>query len=343
MFLHAISPDRAFNKVAHSLTLHTAMDPVARLLLGYVGGLRPCDEYKSLSAYAAKLGIKPGTYKRIKKEMVQFGYVHDHRAQGAKGRWYTEQWVSNVPLTDEQFAALRRGDASPGASPGASQGASPGASKPTVGGPTVRRLGGSTGTTKTNSKTSPTRPPQKTVRAEQPEASTPQIEKEPQFALAERILRELQSERSDLRMTFRNVRYLAGNIAERLKSGIPAWEIHHALSHDLPDGPILNAAGFVTTRLRRNVPDVAGLAAADAARAAAPAPSAVPPGAPAAPGRALVECDGPGTHAFRPVADETLCGSCRRAYPQLEAHLQQEQGGGGWAPAAPTSYPEPPF
>ncbi|MFD3512024.1 hypothetical protein [Streptomyces sp. NPDC058657] len=348
MFLHAIPPSRAFTKVPNALFLRTTLDIEARFLLAYLGGLKPAEQHAPLQVLATKLGMKGTVFKRVKKQLIQHGYVYDHRAQGAKGLWFTEQWVSTVPLTKGEFHALR------------SEQASPGVRYPTVGEPGGPSVGRSTGTSQTNSNnTSPTRPPQdpagmaETAGAAAPTArgaSTPQgasggADPEPHFALAERILRDLRTVRGDLVLSFRNIRYLAGTVAEQLQQGLPAWEIHHALTHALPGDPILNAAGFVTHRLRKNVPDPAGLAAsADGAggqSAVAPAPEP----APAPVRRAIVECRGPGRpgeHVFRPVAEETFCEPCRRAHPRLAAFAEQEHGG-HWAPLSSPSATEPPF
>ena len=384
MFLHVIPPVRAFTKVSNALLNRTELDPCARLLLAYVGGLPPTEERKPLSAYAEKLGLSHGTYKRIKKELVQYGYVHEYRAQNAQGLWYTDQWVSNVPLTKDEFTELRL-----------AQGAYPRVSKPTVGEPGGSRADGFTGRYKTNSKTYPTHPPQEPAAAarqkpavqaeaavaapavpevpaasavpevpavqEAPEApvapapavaadalaaeaNTPQADpdRETHFALAERILRDLRTVRDDLRLGFRNVRYLAGTIAEKLRQGIPAWEIHTALTHDLPSDRIHNAAGFVTHRLRKNLPEPGDLAAADAAWDAPPVGTPVAPPRP----KPIVECRGPGRpgeHYFRPVAEETFCGPCRREHPQLAA-LSEREHGGWWAPLPALGFVgEPPF
>jgi hypothetical protein len=175
----------------------------------------------------------------------------------------------------------------------------------------------------------------------------PEPDRETHFALAERMLRDLRTVRSDLRLAFRNVRYLAGTVADKLQQGVPAWEIHHALTHDLPSGPILNAAGFVTHRLRKNIPDPAALAAADKAWESPPEawdsePAAAPPPRP----KPIVECRGPGRpgeHLFRPVGEETFCTPCRREHPQLAA-LSETEHGGWWAPLpTPGFVGEPPF
>ncbi|MFJ2739514.1 hypothetical protein ACIO3O_07580 [Streptomyces sp. NPDC087440] len=326
MFLHAISPSRAFAKVAKSLFRRTELDPDTRLLLAYVGDLLPSADgtHLPLARHAEELGISPGAYKRIKKQLVQYGYVHDHRHQVGGGRWVTDQWVSNVPLSEEQFRALREGGTA---------GLSSDGHRPTVGRPSAPSVGGSTGTSQTNSKTYPTRPPSQQAA----EADTPETTPGPEFAVAERLLRELGMVRTDLRLTFRNVRYLAGVVAEKLRSGVPVWEVHQALTHGLPATPIHNAAGFVTSRLRRNVPDGPTLAASDALR------DATPPVAAANPYKALRTCDECCGLAFRPVGDETLCPACRRTYPQLEAALRQENPHQVWAPPAPAAYPEPAF
>ncbi|MFJ2744409.1 hypothetical protein ACIO3O_32685 [Streptomyces sp. NPDC087440] len=329
MFLHAISPTRAFTKVSNALLRRTELDAASRLLLAHVGGLPPADQYAPLSAHAEQLGLKPGTYKRVKKELVQYGYAHDYRTQGSDGRWYTEQWVSTVPLTDDEFTALRTGTAT----------AVPRETKPTAGRPSGPSVGRSTGTTQTNSKTSPTRPPQDTPQAAETVSSNNTSPED--FARAERILWALKTERKDLALTFRDVRYLANAVAARLQLGVPAWEIHNALTHGLPADPIRNAAGFVTHRLATQVPDAASLAAADAAREATARSRTT-----ALPARkAITECRGPGRpgpHVFRPVGDETFCDPCRHEHPQLAAFTEAEHGG-AWAPLTERAYPDPAF
>ncbi|MFJ6697269.1 hypothetical protein ACIQM4_14515 [Streptomyces sp. NPDC091272] len=328
MFLHAISPSRAFTKVSKALINDTRLDPAARLLLAHLSGLKPADELLPLSAYAAKLGIKCAAYKRIKKELVQYGYVHDHRQQGPGGRWFTDQWVSNVPLTEDQFTALRTDGR-----------------QPTVGQPSVRPVGRSTGTSKTDSKTSPTHPPQEPTAEAAAEAavSTPQgtEPEDSQFAVAERMLRQLGHTRKDLALSFRNARYLASAVAAQLRRGVPVWEVQHALTHALPDSPIRNSAGFVTHRLRDKVADPLG-PAHDATLAKLTADPLLDRARP----RPAVECQGPGrpyAHVFRPIGDETLCDGCRRDYPQIEECLVREDGG-EWAPIGTgASHNPPPF
>ncbi|MFJ4875297.1 hypothetical protein ACIP93_08790 [Streptomyces sp. NPDC088745] len=341
MFLHAISPSRSFTKVPNALFRRTELDAASRLLLAHIGGLPSAERYAPLSKHAEDLGLKPGTYKRVKKELLQHGYVHDYRAQGEDGRWYTDQWVSNVPLTKEEFTALRTGAAT----------AAPGGPEPTAGAPGDRSVGRSTGTAQTNSKTSPTRPPQDTREAPavaETAANTPQsggnTDRAPHFARAEQILWGLKTVRKDLSLTFRDVRYLAANIADRLHLGVPAWEIHSALTHGLPADPIRNAAGFVTHRLATQVPDAAALAAADAARQQQAAEAEAARAAVAS-RQGPRECGGPGRpgpHAFVPLGDETLCDPCRREYPML-AELVEEERGGAWAPLRARVHPDPAF
>ncbi|GHH47120.1 hypothetical protein [Streptomyces candidus] len=322
MFLHVISPVRAYIKVSKSLVRDKRLDTAARLLIAHVSGLPPTEDYHPLSHYADELGLKPSVYKRAKKELVQHGYVHDHRQQGANGRWFTEQWVSNVPLTDDQFHALRTDGR-----------------QPTVGEPALRPVGRSTGTSDTNSsKTSPTRPPQEPVPAREDGPEVDAVaEPDSQQLTAERMLRQLGNERPDLRMSFRNVRYLAGAVAEHLRRGVPVWEVYQAVTHGLPKEEIRNAAGFVTNRLRTKVPD-AGVCAA-----------IVPPqdedGAVPPVRKGIAECTGPGRpgeHWFRPVGDETMCPPCRREWPQLAAHVKEERGG-EWAPLGALWAPHAPF
>jgi hypothetical protein len=246
--------------------------------------------------------------------------------------------VSNVPLTEAEFTALRLEAAT----------ASPGVQKPTVGEPSGPSVGRSTGTSQTNSKTYPTRPPEAAANANTPQTPEPEPvpapdpDRERHFAIAERILRDLGNVRKDLAMSVRNVRYLASGIAAKLQHGVPAWEIHSALTHGLPSGPILNAAGFITHRLTTKVPDAADLAAAEAARRT----TAATERAAAAPrSKAPIECRGPGrpaTHAFRPLGDETFCNPCRREFPGLAA-LSEEEHGGAWAPLTEPDYPDPVF
>ncbi|MEU8892244.1 hypothetical protein [Streptomyces sp. NPDC048442] len=383
MFLHAIPPERAWVKVPRALIRRTELDPAARLLIAHVSDLRPDEQQAPLSKHAETLGLTHNTYKRVKKELAEYGYLRDFREQGEGGLWFTDQWVSTVPLTEDQFTALR-------------EGTSPSTPNPTAGrpgGPRTDRSLGTTGTTKNNGKTPPTHPSQDPTRdatetapeappqqatAAHPPTATPQTAGQapaaleaagstepagpaptamatiPQpapgptpdptqlanrarhFALAERVLRDLPATRSDLKLTPRNVRYLANALTDHLQQGTPAWEIHTALTHDLPGEPIRNPAGFVTHRLRDKLPDRTALEA----RATA-APATAPPTRP----KPITECRGPGRpgeHHFRPTGDEVYCNPCRREHPRLAA-LSEAEHGGWWAPLTTPGYPEPPF
>ncbi|MFG3037836.1 hypothetical protein ACGFYZ_13095 [Streptomyces sp. NPDC048330] len=133
----------------------------------------------------------------------------------------------------------------------------------------------------------------------------------PEVAQAERLLLSLRHQSRDLLLGVREARGLAEMAAEWLRRGVSAADLRHALTAHLPRNGIRSAVGFLRHRLTEKLP-------APAPAAASPGPSGPSAssvwdqGRPVVPPPALVTCDGLGEeHVFRPVGDETRCGSCR--------------------------------
>ncbi|MFE1273408.1 hypothetical protein [Streptomyces sp. NPDC058758] len=304
MLRHAIAPSSAYTKVSHSVVRNPRLNSDAKILLVYLQGLpESAATAKPLGGHAVDLGMKPRAYQRAKEALTACGYLHEWRWQGGRGRWITEQLITNVTLTRDEATAVRDGDRSPTVP------------FPTVGGPGTRELGGSP-TDEDGEKNTPHPPTEEppespeSPRSEHPdEAEAPAATEVPlagtasgegaHVARAERLLLSLRHENRDLLLGVREARGLAALAAEWLCRGVSPGDLRHALTARLPRGGVRSAAGFLRYRLVEKLPPEPGEAWFEEAPGAAPG--------------ALVECEGPGeAHVFRPVGDETRCGSCRR-------------------------------
>lgn len=126
MLRHAIPPARFFSQIPNEILRHPRLNSDAVRLLSWQLSL-PADKHESLSATAARAGIKPTAFQRAKKQLLQEGFFHEWKEQGRGGLWRTKQLVSNVPLTACEVAALRDGEPAP--------------AKPVVGEPAPRPVG----------------------------------------------------------------------------------------------------------------------------------------------------------------------------------------------------------
>ncbi|WP_137994097.1 hypothetical protein [Streptomyces vilmorinianum] len=272
---------RCFTKVSHDVVRHPRLTSDAKILIIYIQGLPESASAKPLGEHAADLGMKPRAYQKAKEALVACGFLHEWKWQGGRGRWITEQLISNVTLTREAASAVK--DGVPPPSP----------PKPTVGPPAPPKFGGSPPEHEDGEKNTPHPPPETPKVPETPKApETPQV---PEVAEAERLLLSLRHTNRDLLLGVREARGLAEAAAEWLRRGIPVADLRHALTSHLPPGGVRSAVGFLRHRLVEKLPVPAP-----------PPPTAAP--APAA----MVTCDGPGDeHLFRPVADETRCRPCR--------------------------------
>jgi hypothetical protein len=317
MLRHAIAPTRRYTKASHLVIRHQRLNSDAKLLIIHVDGLPEDADDKPLSAHAADLGMTPREYQKAKRSLAAAGYYFEWKWQGERGRWITEQMLSNVPLTREEANAVR-GDKSPSAG------------GPTVGAPESRKVGGSKPVEEHREKTFPHPPPKEPAAdiepgreeadptpspepdpapspSPNPDSGNPDPAPEPvpasppEVVEAERVLLSLRHVNPSLWLGVREARGLAEAAAEWFRRGVSAADMRRALSSGLPREGVRSAVGFLRHRLASKLP----------APPAPPATSTAAACAPAAPA-GLVLCDGPGDdHVFRPVADETRCRPCR--------------------------------
>jgi hypothetical protein len=330
MLRHVIAPVRRYTKASHDVVRHSRLNSDAKVLLLYVQGLPEATVPKPLSEHAARLGMRPRAYQKAKQLLVDCGYFHEWREQGARGRWVTEQLLANVTLTREEATWAREG----GAGAAAPSERPPSERPPTVGGPGERSVGDSPQTEELGEENFPHPPPKdRTPDAEKAEAveaagagaeeavgedpgpgsepgSGPVSESE--LSEAEGVLLSLRHANRELLLGVREARLLAGAAAEWLRRGVSAADLRRALSTGLPPDGVRSAVGFLRHRLIQKLPA--------ARRQAVPPP---PPEQTANPvRRGLVTCPGPGTeHVFRPRGDEAHCLRCRTA-AAFEATLQ---------------------
>ncbi|MGW0781934.1 hypothetical protein [Streptomyces sp. NPDC002913] len=289
MLRHAIAPSRRYTKASHDVVRHTRLTSDAKILLLAVQGLPDGQAVLPLSEHARKLGITGRAYQKSKELLVAHGYVHEWREQGERGRWVTEQLLSNVPLTREEAAGLRQGRTV----------VLPSARKPTVGEPAGRVAGHQLPVDEEREKNSPHPPSEAETEAEagpEPEAGFG-----PEAAEGERVLLSLRHVRRELYLGVKEARALAGLAADWLSRGVSAGELRRALTSELPGDGVRSAVGFLRFRLLHKMPP-------ELPAGPSPEPAAPPPVA------ELVVCAARGEeeHVFRPVADETECGPCRR-------------------------------
>lgn len=317
MLRHAIAPSRRFTKASHDVVRHARLTSDAKILLLAVQGLPDDHAAQPLSEHARKLGITGRAYQKSKELLVAHGYVHEWREQGERGRWVTEQLLSNVPLTPEEAAALRRARA----------GEPPSVPEPTVGEPVGRVVGRQLPVDEDQEKNYPHPPSEAEPQAEpevEPEAEPDrrpdrEPEGEPEAGLSpeaeegERVLLSLRHVRRELYLGVKEARGLAELAARWLLRGVSAGELRRVLTSELPRDGVRSAVGFLRFRLLQKMPPE--LPATAAAPQVAPAPR-VPE---------LMACAAAPEgeeHVFRPVSGETECRDCRRqaAWEQWERH-----------------------
>ncbi|WP_189948567.1 hypothetical protein [Streptomyces roseolus] len=354
----------AYTKVSHGVVRNPRLTSDAKILLIYLQGLpASAATVKPLGEHAVDLGMKPRAYQRAKAALAACGHLHEWRWQDDRGRWITEQLVANVTLTRDEATAVRHGDRSPTVP------------DPTVGGPAAPEPGGSPQDEdgeKNNphpptprsatAVTGPEEPPQgrpappprgmpappphdrpEAPPHDHPEApphdrpgAPPEDHPEPDdpaLVHAERLLLTLHHVHRDLRLGVREARALAATAAEWLRRGVSASDLRHVLTGHLPRGGVHSAAGFLRHRLTEKLPPEPTEAPFGEAPRPAPGP--------------LVECQGPGeAHVFRPVADETHCGPCRREAARRAGpyarHAEDKPAPTGWRGRVAEAFAERP-
>lgn len=133
-----------------------------------------------------------------------------------------------------------------------------------------------------------------------PSRAEPDLEPGPQVAEGERVLLSLRHVRRELYLGVKEARSLAELAARWLLRGVSEAELRSVLTSELPGDGVRSAVGFLRFRLLHKMPPEL--------------PSEVIP-QPVAPSSVteLTTCSAPGEeHVFRPLADETECGECRR-------------------------------
>ncbi|MET8439860.1 hypothetical protein ABZ601_05600 [Streptomyces sp. NPDC012842] len=297
MLRHAIAPSRRYTKASHDVVRHPRLTSDAKILLLAVQGLPEEAAARPLGEHARKLGITGRAYQRSKEQLVAHGYVHEWRDQGERGRWVTEQLLSNVPLTPEEASVLRHGRTEE----------PPGARKPTVGGPVGRVTGRQLPVEEEREKNSPHPPseagPEILCGAGLQDAGL-QDALGPEAAEGERVLLSLRHVRRELYLGAKEARGLAELAGRWLLRGVSAGGLRRALTTELPGGGVRSAVGFLRFRLLHKMPP-------ELPAAPSPEPAAAPPRV-----AELVACTAAGpeddVHVFRPLSDETECGPCRR-------------------------------
>ncbi|MEV4433994.1 hypothetical protein [Streptomyces sp. NPDC049555] len=221
MMRHVTAPERFYTQVPNEILRHPRLSAQAVRILTWALSL-PDPSAVSLSEVGLRAGIKKTAYTRAKQELIQEGYVHEWPRQGARGRWATEQLVSNVPLTPDEAVAVRDGEQPPTDTP------------PTVGEPERRAVGRSQ---EKNGENIP----------------------HPPHPLAERAAHALAAvshgERR-LRLSGRDVRALVPLAAEWFARGATLGDLRTALTSGLPD-VVHSPAGLARNRLVRKMPDPA--------------------------------------------------------------------------------------
>ncbi|MFE7412570.1 hypothetical protein [Streptomyces laurentii] len=105
MYRHFIAPARGFTQFSHEIIRHPRLSSDAVRLLTWQLSL-PEGARESLSRTAERARIGACAFSRAKRELKAEGFVHERRLQGPRGRWVTQQLVSNEPLGEAEAAKL---------------------------------------------------------------------------------------------------------------------------------------------------------------------------------------------------------------------------------------------
>ncbi|MFF8845811.1 hypothetical protein ACF08N_24345 [Streptomyces sp. NPDC015127] len=227
MLRHAIAPSRRFVKASHDIVRHRGLNSDAKILILLVQGLPegPAVE-RALGRHAEDMGFTPRQYQKAKKLLVQHGFLHEWQWQNDRGRWNTDQLMSNVSLTGEEADRVR-------------EGAPPSEPEPVVGEAEPRGLGDSPPVEKNEEKNPPHPPTEAQPR---------------EVVAAERVLLSLRHTHRELLLGVREAHSLAESAAEWLRRGVSAAELRQALTAGLPKGGVRSAVGFLRHRLVEKLP-----------------------------------------------------------------------------------------
>ncbi|MBH0243324.1 hypothetical protein I3W98_11605 [Streptomyces cavourensis] len=321
MLRHAIAPVRRYTKVSHDVMRHPRLGSDAKVMIAYVQGLPDERAGKALSELAREVGITGRKFQIAKGQLVVNGFVHEWRVVGERGRWATQQLLSNVPLSDDEARAVWR-------EAGAEAEPSPSERLPTVGQPGTRTVGHQLPVDEERVENS-SRPPTE-AGVEVPAGEPGSGELSGEDAVVERVLLSLRDVRADLRLGVVEARALVAQAVEWLRRGVSGVELRRVLSSDLPPGRVRSAVGFLRHRLEHKMPEAprsredrgeGAAALAESSSAAADSASGADTSADTDAGAVtpyvpppLVTCEGPGTeHVFRSWGGEQLCPDCQQA------------------------------
>ncbi|GAA0423984.1 hypothetical protein [Streptomyces luteireticuli] len=307
---HAIAPACAFTQVPNEIIRHPRLGAPAVRLLSWVLSM-PDEASEALSETARRAGLKKSAFQKAKSELLTEGFLHEWKRPGERGRWKTEQLISNRPLTPEEAVAVRDGR--------------PSVQSPAVGRPKGRAVGRlPSGNTVENTPSLPSPEAQEAEpTAEETgeggklsptdttatEAVVPEADAGA-GAVPESFVRRgalalaaVSHGEQRLRLSGRDVAALAPLAGEWLQRGASVEDLREALTQWLPER-VHSCVGLVRDRLIRKMPSTPTAAERRAARESTGGPRVAQ----------MVLCEGSGhgqEFLFPPVGNERLCPGCR--------------------------------
>ncbi|MFD8226622.1 hypothetical protein ACFV16_20900 [Streptomyces massasporeus] len=308
IYRHHIAPPRAFTQFSHDLIRHPRLSSDAVRLLTWQLSL-PEGARESLSRTAERARIGACSFTRAKRQLKEEGFVHERRVQGPGGLWITQQLVSNVPLSEGEAAKILAGMPVHTSSTAKSPQVAPGPRIPAAGAPTPPATDGH-----------PRKDPGENTshRPAEPERN-PDADPAPEAAeipeAARALVAALPHLSPDLRRIPRGMYdELARLVSRWLASGHTPTAIRTHILRGLPDDgtPVHRPGGLLRYLLRDIPPAPTSVSSVSASRQ--PASTRLSSRV-----AALRECEGDHVQAtlFRPTGDETLCGHCSAAQPDL--------------------------
>ncbi|MFH8838561.1 hypothetical protein [Streptomyces sp. NPDC017868] len=297
IYRHFNAPSRAFTQFSHDIIRHPRLSSDAVRLLTWQLSL-PQGARECLSRTAERARIGSTSFVRAKRQLKEEGFVHERRVQGVNGYWFTQQLVSNVPLTADQAAKLLGREPVPVAAPPASSQVAPSHPEPAVGQPVPPSTDGYPESDPAGDTSN--LPPEAEEEAEEKEAAAVAVADSPRLEEGRALIGALPILSPVLRHIPPGMRDELARLATRwLDAGHTPTDIHAHILRGLPGaGTPVHRPGGLLRYLLRDVPP----------RELTPRP------APGISSRlsGTRECSGDHTQTtlFRPVGDETLCPRC---------------------------------
>ncbi|MEU9297969.1 hypothetical protein [Streptomyces sp. NPDC048266] len=303
IYRHFNAPSRAFTQFSHEIIRHPRLSANAVRLLTWQLSL-PRGAREPLSRTAERARIGSCAFTRAKRQLMEEGFVHERRVQGAGGHWMTQQLVSSTPLTSDEAIKLLSRTPVPTCTDRVSPQVTPSPRKPAAGQPTTPPADRHP---KKDPKEDTSNLPAEQTGEDGPAVSTPPS---PRQEDARALVGALPLLSPALRHIPPAMRDELTRLAARwLDAGHTPTDVHEHILRGLPGpGTSVHRPGGLVRYLLRDVPPLT--------------PPTQPPPAPTT--RLSVRLQGTrectsGTHTqpmlFRPIADETLCGQCVPARP----------------------------